>query len=268
MAETNSTEVEGISRDQLNDLIFFSAVGGACAFTPVPDSICLMAVRHMMSAAQLRHSNIKVELTQQGATAVGALARGAPMTCADVGWMVAYYGFCCCIVEQVFKKLCFCFTVKDAVENTTALLHEGWILAYALKQGHVTDANLQNNTEVWRVREAILQTCQAVDTSPIQKAIKVAFASVQSKEALRDAANSTVQALHLHGGKKSQTQALEAAIENTDHESRKELQGVTKQLADLLKANGPYLRKLEAAYDGNLTTLKAQNAKPSSSLLG
>merc|ERR1719188_2689013 len=107
----------------------------------------MIGVKGAMTTAMLKTGRVDPALKN-----VGMLVRGAPLTPPEIAVKVAWYGCCCCVVEQVFKKCCFIFTLKECVENTTKLLHEGWLLAYALKKGHVTNEVLGNRTDTWRVR--------------------------------------------------------------------------------------------------------------------
>merc|ERR1719313_665746 len=110
----------------------------------------------------------------QGASAKhsSVLVQDEPLTCTQCTVQVGYYACCCCALEFCFKKICFFLTVKECVETVSEMLHEGLLLEHALKEGLLVKETLQDENDLWRVRAAILQTCDNVDTSPLHKAVK------------------------------------------------------------------------------------------------
>jgi len=257
-------EIEGIDSKQLNDLLFFSAVGGVCPLTPVPNTILMMGVKTALTTAQLKHSGLKSELKN-----VGSLARGQPMKPHEMAMKCAYYGCCCCVLEQVFKKLCFVFTLKECVENTSKLLHEGWLLAHATKKGDMSNQVLENKTEVWRVREAVLYATDTIDTNPFNQAIMKLYGHATHNQNLKDAATIFDAPLRLHGvSNAAHPDMVEKALSSCEGEQRQELKGVMKGIADLLHQQKSYLTKLEKLYDDKLAQLKKEDAQPKNQLCG
>lgn len=256
----------GIGEDELNDVLFWSLTGGATAFTPVPGGIRIPILRHLMVVAQLRHGGIQTNIVKEATATVKSvhvLSRGPPMSKIQMAKTAAYYGLCCCALEQIMKKCCLIFTVKDAVEDTTKLLHEGWLLAYALKEGHLTTETMKDNDELWRVRGAILEACDQIDTSPLSKAIMAAFNAAQGRDTMKETASTVTRSMTGHLTDK----AFEEALQETEGDTRQELKGLSKQLAGILKSQRPYLQKFEGMYVDALKRIQDAELKPSAGLL-
>jgi len=256
----------GITDEELNDVVFWSLIGGASAFTPVPGGIRIPILRHLMVAAQLSHGGIQqdvVRLTTAAMKNISVLARGPPTSNIQKAQMAAYYGCCCCVLEQMAKKCCMVFTVKDAVEDTTKLLHEGWLLAHALKRGYLSEDTMQDPDEVWRIREAILEACKQVDTSPFSKAIMTTFNAATGRDSMKETAQTITG--NLHGT--LTREGFEEALETSQSDSRQELQGLSRQLADIIEQQRPYLQKFEGIFAEELQRLHEEGTKPSASLL-
>eukprot|EP00971_Amphidinium_carterae_P236118 4685933-Amphidinium_carterae.1 len=70
---------------------------------------------------------------------------------------------------------------RDAVMNTSEVFHEGWLLTYALKKGYINNGNLNNSDVLRQLRafpyavQAVLDTVDEVDTSPLTSAIRVIY---------------------------------------------------------------------------------------------
>lgn len=260
-----SYQIEGIDSNQLNDLLFFSAVGGVCPLTPVPNTILMMGVKGALTTAQLKHAKLNPALKN-----VGSLARGAPMKMTEIAMKTVYYGCCCCIAEQVFKKLCFMFTIKECVENTSKLLHEGWLMAYSTKTGDVTNAVLENKTDVWRVREAILYATDVIDTNPFNQAISKLYGHASHNQNLKDAATLFDSSLRLHGvtSNTAHPDVVDNALSACEQEQRQELKGIMKGIAEMIQHQKPYLTKLEKLYADKLAQLKKEDAQPKAGICG
>lgn len=261
--------IEGVDQNALNDIVFWGTTAGAAAFTPVPGPIRITVIRHLMVCSMLEHANMTQDFKNDGKNEfkkLNALSRGAPMTRFEMAKAAAYYGCCCCVVEQCFKKLCFIFTVKEAVEDSTLLLHEGWLLAYAMKKGYITNETVKDKNELWRIREAILFASDQIDTSPISKALGSVVGAATGRDIMKESAQSMVQTMSVQRIQDPE-EALHSALEATEADQRQELNGMTKKVAEVLRAQRPYLTKFEKIFEGKLEELQQAGMKPSSSFL-
>lgn len=258
-----------LEEDDINQILFFSAVGGLCPLIPVPclDAIFLKVVRRLMAAAQLRQLGLQPTLTQ-----TSTLAREPSVTAQECAMKVAWVASCCCTVEFLLKKVCFFLTIKECVDNASELLHEGWLIAYATKAGFVTQQTLADKVEVWRVSEAICKTMSDADTTIVKQAIKQVFGN--HKTDMTSTANTVNGALRLQGvgggciSSGANDDNVREALTNVEHENRGELRAITSKLAEVLKSQKPYFGKLEEAFVTNLGRLRDMNTQgPTCSLL-
>merc|ERR1712113_450625 len=106
------------------------------------------------------------------------------------------------------------------VDNASALLHEGWLLNFAVKTRRMTEANLNDRTDAWRIREAVILACAAVDTSPISKALTQLFQN--SKGSLNEASPTISSAIKTQGVgcRGASPEAVQEAMDSTQPETR------------------------------------------------
>lgn len=246
-----------------NQILFFSTIGGLSPLIPVPylDVVFAKVVRQLMIASQLRNCGLQPTMSQ-----VISLTREPAISPLQCACKVAYYGCCCFMLEFVFKKCCFCLALKDCVEITCGLLHEGWLLAYAVKAGYLTQQTLASKVDLWRLREAIIQTCDEVDTSPIRKAVNKLLGANQDD--VSEAASTVLGALSVKGigigpcKRRPHDDEVQEVLDSVENEHRSELRDVTQGLADVTRSQRPYFDKLESAFEGRLQKLRNDGAKP------
>jgi len=241
-------------RADLGNVVFFCILGGLCKMVPALDDFLVYFVRRHMVSSQLRKLP-----TLQG-VGVRVLSQ-PPRLCLRCARKCVYFGCCCCWWELLCHVLCFAWTLKEGVDVASTLLHEGWLIAYALKAGHLNE--ITNSEDLWRIRQAMTHACDVVDTSPITQILKKAFSG--SKELLRHSARRLVEALRVHGVHTSAAPnpgAMEETLDELEGEERAELRGLQDALAEALGTQKPYFRQLGIIFEQKMGKLKAEGAKP------
>jgi len=162
---------------------------------------------------------------------------------------------------KLCKKLCRTLTavllVKDCVDCTNKLLHEGWLLGYALRHGLVTQRSLEDKDDVVMVHQAILDACEDVDTRVIEQFLKNLYGGTQESLVLEHAATVLKAAMKkYHAWGSEEPQAVDEAVENMDKEERRKLEGILSQVTSVLTSNVAYWEHLGQIFGKHLRKLR------------
>mmetsp|Transcript_36597 Transcript_36597/g.67067 ORF Transcript_36597/g.67067 Transcript_36597/m.67067 type:complete len:253 (+) Transcript_36597:59-817(+) len=231
----------------VHQVVFYSVLAGLAALAPVPcmdDAVETYASRAMI-IAQLRNFGMEPTVSQ-----VSKL-RWRPHWWLKLVRKVFYYLCCCWLLEFCFKKCCYVLSMRDAVLNTSELFHEGWLLTYALKKGYINQGNLSDSGSVRQVREAILDTVDEVDTSPITSSLRVIY---KEKWGLLQGASEVLYSnLSSAGVQPGPTVGddVEEALGATEADERQELGSTVSQVEQMIESHRPYLSQLEAVFEAN-----------------
>mmetsp|Transcript_112046 Transcript_112046/g.327699 ORF Transcript_112046/g.327699 Transcript_112046/m.327699 type:complete len:259 (+) Transcript_112046:59-835(+) len=245
--------------DDIKEVSFFSCLGGVCPLIPLPlvDSALLKVCQRLMVSAVLENGKLK---TTHGH--VSALTREYGFDFKPSAPCLAK--LCCGMCWWVAKKICFVLSFGDSAVAAATLFHGGWLLTYAIKKGILTQQDLESNdtTAVWRLREAIIQTCDEVNPDKINKAFEKLFSD--NKTSMERSQSTVWEGMKKQGAKKDVTPSMEStekAIQNVEKDVRKELSGVMEKVEVVITANRAYLDKLQKIFEDKYAKLANSNEK-------
>lgn len=76
------------------------------------------------------------------------------------------------VVKRLFRKLLVILTLKDCVDAFSRTFHEGYLLHRAFERGILDGPALTGGNRLLAVRQAILDTCRAIDPRPVNQLVK------------------------------------------------------------------------------------------------
>jgi len=254
---------------QMKNITFWCVLSGCCPLIPLPivDGICEEVVRHLMVCA-----NLKMNKIDQDLKGVHTLSSREACTRAECAMKVGYYVCGCFLLEFCCKKLCFCLTVKQCVENASELFHQAWLLNYAVKVGHLSKNTLHDRVATWRLSEAINHACGEVETKPIEHVFKDIMGN--NKGVMQETAGIVKKSIEAHGVTVSgckcseccvssrEREAVKEALEGVQDETREGLSSLVSSASQKIEKESAYLRQLEGVYMEHYRALHDEDAQP------
>ncbi|CAK0893272.1 unnamed protein product [Prorocentrum cordatum] len=217
-------------------------------------------------------SNLQLNNIDQDLKGVHTLSSREALTRAECAMKVGYYACGCFLLEFCCKKICFCLTVKQCVENASELFHQAWLLNYAIQVGHLTKSTLHDRVATWRLSEAINHTCGEVETKPIEHVFKDIMGN--NKGVMQETAGIVKKAVEARGVSAGTCQCCECCVSTREREAVKEaLEGVESETREGLSSlitltsqkigkEEAYLRKVEETYMRHYKQLQDEDARP------
>ena len=169
MSETPSPTPAPTAASARASITTSAIMAGICALSPVPfiDDLFIGAIR--------RHAVRRIfrargkELTWGQARALTRSNRNVVLGC--LLGVVVYP------IRKIFRKVFYIFTVKEAVEVATRLLHQGRLVEHALAAGSLSVDELGTSKEpLARLNLTIQQTCGEANTDSIVRIFETSFA--------------------------------------------------------------------------------------------
>ncbi len=144
-------------------------MAGLCPLIPVPfvdDLIIRRISRHMAEALFEAHQRA---LTDAGAKALTATSPGWVRGAASSIAMMP--------VRKVLHKVMYLLAIKDCADVSSAIFHDGWLLAYWLEHGahDVKPGHWDDTRYLQKVRKAMQRTYKDIDPAPLRRALVGAF---------------------------------------------------------------------------------------------
>jgi len=138
------------------------------------------------------------------------------------------------------------FAIKDCVDNASRVVHHGWLVQYALNRGILGAHTLERGNEsIKRVRDAVLEAADDVDTRPFNQALRRLF---RGSSALIKGAAVAVGRI-LRGADRRQVESLDQALDRLGEREVGEVERVLDEMVRELVGQKGYLRQLEQAFD-------------------
>eukprot|EP00415_Alexandrium_ostenfeldii_P000859 UN0859 len=119
-----------------------------------------------------------------------------------------------------------------------------------------------DTTPLWRLREAIMQTCDEVNPDPINRAFDKLFSD--NKPTMEKSQSTLWEGMKKQGAKpdvKPSIEVTEKAIQNVQKEVRQELKTVMDKIGVLIQKNRPYFDRLEKLFEEKYNKLAHSSEK-------
>jgi hypothetical protein len=203
-----------------------------------------------------------VELTDPEARALGVgvdswTTGGCLQGCAVAAVTKPFHFLFKLLFRKVIHRILFFLLVKDCVDAFSRAFHESYLLRHALEAGHlrgVTGAGARPvplptgvDPRVVAVRKAIEEACDGIDTRPVEKLARSAFAG--SRRLLRGAGRAMARTLRRLRRRGSDEQTI---YHNLERQGEAELGGLADRLTAAISGETAYLRRLEELYESRL----------------
>ncbi len=236
---TSAVGADGVG---LRSVLLYSLLGGLCPLIPLPflDDVLVRSIRRRMVRSLLRRAGH--DATEAQARRLTRTERRGLLLGCLVG--VVWYA-----IRKISRKILYFLAVKDCVDVASRLLHEGWLLQYALSRG-VLPAGALRDEDLDRVRDAIERACERVDTRPLEQLLRRLFDA--QMVLLTRLADGLGRLLRAEGASRRDRDAVERALQRGEGREVGALERLLDDLARGLGAHEPYLRALEAAFDGEV----------------
>jgi hypothetical protein len=154
---------------ELHTIALHAVLAGLCPLVPIPflDDALERRVRKSLGRS------LAPELPRPSSDYLA----GAFETRVGCAWMILLpFKLAGKLVLKLFRKITIILSLKQAVDTTSRVLHEGWLIAYARREGHLLDPNYPPSV----VRAAIETACRNIDPRPVEQAIKRLYRASRS----------------------------------------------------------------------------------------
>jgi len=164
--------------EQVRRVALYAVASGLTPLIPVPflDEYALRRVREQMVRSILRERSLSASdrtvtvlaglYPRQGSRLQQFLGKAALLSL-RLAWRKAY------------KRFATALWVKDCVDMASVSLHHGYLLQYALSQGHLDARTLATEDVARRVHSAIDAACKELDARPVNQVLKRLFTGSQ-----------------------------------------------------------------------------------------
>jgi len=203
-----------------------------------------------------------VELTDAEARALGVgvdswTTGGCLRGCAVAAVTKPFHFLFKLLFRKVIYRILFFLLVKDCVDAFSRAFHESYLLRHAFAAGHLREVTgggerpvpLPTGVDprVVAVRKAIEEACDGIDTRPVEKLARSAFAG--SRQLLRTAGRAMVRTLRRLRRRGSDEQTI---YHNLERQGEAELGSLADRLTAAIGVETAYLRRLEELYESRL----------------
>jgi hypothetical protein len=232
-----------------SDPTLWAILAGICALSPIPfiDDLFIGAIRRRVLGRIFQAHGVRLSWEQRRALTRGH--RGCLVGCLLA--VVVYP------VRKIFRKVFYFLAVKEAVDVASLLLHQSWLVEHALSRGCVDARGLGADKEpLARLNLAIHQTCEEVDTSPINQALRRSFAGSRvfmrgfGRQLIR-----TLRAMHF-------LRRVNAETELPAGYAGEREQDFVGDLSRALRGEGRYLEGLKIRFDERWASLATSAEEP------
>lgn len=233
------TSAEHADSASLRQVLLYSVLGGLCPLIPLPfiDDVLTRSFRRRMVGAVLRHAGFE-PTDAQVQRLTRTENRGLLLGCL-IG--VVWYAF-----KKISRKILYFFAIKDCVDVTSRLLHEGWLVQYALSRGVFPPGDLSDE-QLDHLHGAIDRTLRRVDTRPLEQLLRRLFGAQIAL--LTKAADGLGQLLKAEGASRRDRDAIERALDSDKVRQVGAIEGLLDSLVRALGAERSYLRQVEQTFD-------------------
>jgi hypothetical protein len=157
-------------------LTFFSFLGGVAHLAPLPgvddwlfNVVRRAMVRDLLTARGLQANDRQLKALVQG-PATRLLQKGC-LYAVLLPWRVLTY-----TLKRIFRKIFFVLAIKAAADYAVRLFQEGYLLDYAIRQGHLSpDAFSSDGLQVRKVGAALEMTNRLVDPHTVTGSMRLLF---------------------------------------------------------------------------------------------
>jgi hypothetical protein len=220
--------------DNQNRILRYAVLTGLSPLVPIPfldDVVKSYFQRRMVRRVAQEHG---VTLDE---AAVRALADDAGGSCLlGCFGTVLFYP-----IKKVLRKIFIFLEWKRAVDFTSLMLHRGYLLDAALRNGRLAPAGPNSAEEV---RAAIDAVVREAPVKPVEEAVSATFR--QSKSVLTGAASMLQSALQ-GVSRKAKPDEVAAAVESIREKEDDQISGVVDSLQSRLRSvPGDHFKSLEA----------------------
>jgi len=219
-----------------------SVISGTGPLIPVPcaDNIVSVAANRHMILTQCRKFGVEPLFSD-----VSAL-QWTPLDLFTIIRKCLYVCCCCWILEFIFKKLCFFFSVIDSVSTAANSLNEGYLLTYALKQGYITQAKCADKKALHEVRKAILDSIDKVGKDTVKSIFRTIFKGESA--AMRGEAGTLIKAAQSKDRDRAESAVAESAASGR-------VLGMADAVQSAIHKQRDYFEKLEATFVARMTSV-------------
>ncbi len=152
------------------------------------------------------------------------------------------------LAKKLFRKLVVFLTLKDGVDAFSRSFHEGYLLHRAFERGILDARTLAGGYRLLAVRQAIVDTCEAMDPRPVNQLVRRSLRG--SRRLLVTTSRWLGQRLRPERRRSAAAAVEVARVGLEDRDER--LADLADRLADDLWLDRSYLRALDALFDRSL----------------
>ena len=240
-------------RSDLHKMLFYSLLGGLCPLIPIPflDDLLIKQIRLRMFKTQIIEAGLKLSDAQ-----LDTLSKSPGQGCLRGCLIFIIIQGPLYILKKIFRKIFFFLAVKDAVDITSKLLHEGWLVQHMLTQSHLNQETLTDSASLEKLRDAMLATCEEMDTRPLNQILRRFFRG--SKAMVYKAVNALGSLFKKNGFSRKRPQSLEQALDTLDKEDESTLNKLLASFSDVLEdsSSQAYFKQLQLSFETHLNVKK------------
>ena len=243
MANAPAADIHNTPEAAMRRNVTYGILAALTPLVPIPfiDDLLLQLVRRRLLRSHFEAAGARI--TEAQLTALTRVESSGLLGC--IGSVVIYP------IKKIFRKIFFVLALKDAVDNASAVLHEGYLFWLALQRGWVGEHTLASGeTALLAFKGAVELTCKQTDTRPLNQVLRATF--LRSRVALKQAAKSVGAMLRKAGWSRGDPGSMDRGIAGVEQSAPGPVNDLTNELQQAVFAESGYLKQLEERLEKNV----------------